>query len=216
MMPSPKIVLFDWDGTLVNSLQGLFEAHNYVRDYLGHEPWTFDEYKTHMQFSSRELYPRLYGERAEEAIKILYDYYAKNHTNNMQIMPYAEQLLNLLKERKVPMGVVSNKRHDMLKKEVEHLGWGHYFESTVGAGVAEKDKPAADPVNYALNIMNIHEEPDNIWYIGDTVTDLQTAKAVKCKAILVLNGENKQDLISTYEPFLTADNCMDIVEYISE
>ena len=41
---APQAVLLDWDGTLVNSMQGIFDAHNHVRVYMGHPAWTWDEY----------------------------------------------------------------------------------------------------------------------------------------------------------------------------
>ena len=68
----PRAVLLDWDGTLVNSLQSIFDAHNHTRVAMGHPAWTWDEYKVHMRSSSRELYPKLYGDRSQEAMDILY------------------------------------------------------------------------------------------------------------------------------------------------
>lgn len=211
----PRFILFDWDGTLVDSLPGIFAAHNYVRKILGHREWSWDEYKLHMRSSSRELYPKLYGDRADEAIDILYEYYGTHHLAGLEVLPYAAELLALVEKMKLPMGVVSNKKHEMLLREAAHLGWDRYFAGAmIGAGAASRDKPAADPVTMALKIMNIVPQKGQVWYVGDTITDMQTAQAADCLAVLVLNGESKDDLISEFSPYLVVQDCRELAHIL--
>ena len=213
----PAVVLLDWDGTLVNSMQGIFEAHNHVRVYMGHPAWTWDEYKGFMRSSSRELYPQLYGDRAQEAMDVLYDYYGTHHLAGLTELPDAANLLAAIHALNIPMGVVSNKKHEMLVREAKHLGWDKYFGGAlVGAGVAAKDKPAADPVHMVLDIMKVKPNQGLTWYIGDTITDLQVAKAANCNAVLVLHGENKDALISEFSPYLVVADCADLLKIMTQ
>lgn len=213
----PSLILFDWDGTLVNSMPAIFDAHNHVRGYLGHPAWSWEEYMVHMRSSSRELYPRLYGERAEEAITLLYDHYGAHHLAGLEELPEAAALLAAAQLKGIPMGVVSNKKHEILLREATHLGWDSYFNGAlVGAGAAIKDKPAADPVHMLLKQMAISHDPAKIWYVGDTITDLQTAKAAGCRAVLVLHGENKDALISEFSPYLVVQDCRELARILAD
>jgi phosphoglycolate phosphatase len=216
-LEKPRAVLLDWDGTLVDSLQSIFAAHNHTRVAMGHPAWTWDEYKVHMRQSSRELYPVLYGDRAQEAMDILYRHYGANHLAGLLELPFAGGLLAALQARGIPMGVVSNKKHEMLLRESAHLGWDHFFNGAlVGAGAAEKDKPAREPVTKVLDAMTLAAPGGSIWYVGDTITDMQTAQAANCNAVLVLNGENKDDLISGFSPYLVVNDCRELADILAD
>ncbi|MBU0859918.1 MAG: HAD family hydrolase, partial [Alphaproteobacteria bacterium] len=194
-----------------------FAAHNHVRVQMGHPEWSWDEYKVHMRSSSRELYPKLYGDRSQEAIDVLYDFYGAHHLAGLEVLPYAAELLAAVHDHKIPMGVVSNKKHEMLLRESTHLGWDKYFgPALVGAGAAVKDKPAADPVSMVLKIMNIQPTQGTMWYVGDTITDMQTAQAANCNAVLVLNGEDKSDLISEFSPYLVVQDCRELARILAD
>jgi phosphoglycolate phosphatase-like HAD superfamily hydrolase len=105
----------------------------------------------------------------------------------------------------------------MLLRESTHLGWDKYFgEALVGAGAAAKDKPAADPVSMILKIMNIQPAQGTLWYVGDTITDMQTAQAANCNAVLVLNGEDKTDLISEFSPYLVVQDCRELARILAD
>lgn len=213
----PHAVLLDWDGTLVDSMQGIFDAHNHVRVYMGHPAWSWDEYKGFMRSSSRELYPKLYGDRAQEAMDVLYDYYGSHHLLGLSELPDAANFLAAVHALNIPMGVVSNKKHEMLLREAKHLGWDKYFgPAMVGAGAAAKDKPAPEPVHMVLDSMKITSDQGVIWYIGDTITDMQVAKAANCNAVLVLNGENKDDLISEFSPYLVVADCAHLMRILAQ
>jgi len=211
----PDAIFFDWDGTLVSSISQLFEAHNSVRDYLGEPRWNFDEYMIHIYHSSRELYPRLYKDRADEAIHYLYKFLDKNHLNGLTKMEEAAEMLETLHQAGTPMAVVSNKRHDFLLREVSHFGWNHYFKSVIGAGEAEKDKPDAAPVRMAMQAGGLNPDIHRIWFVGDTKTDMEAAKQSSCEAVLILNGEDKSEIIDIYAPVQIFNDCKDMHHMIS-
>lgn len=203
----PSAIFFDWDGTLVNTLPGLRNAHNYVRTSYGYDNWTEAEFRANLRHSARELYPRIYKENAAEAIERLYNYVKQHHLATLEVIDGAEQLLQHLQKSSMTMALVSNKRHDVLMREVRHLGWDRYFSACIGAGEAARDKPEADPVHLAIERSGLKVDIPNMWYVGDTVTDLQVSQALGCKAVLLLDGENKDALIAEYKPFLILDDC---------
>lgn len=212
--PRPAAILFDWDGTLVNTLPGLRIAHNYVRTSYGFDDWTEAEFRANLRHSARELYPRIYKENAPEAIERLYDFVKKNHLTTLEVIEGAEDVLQALRTTGIPSALISNKRHDVLMREVEHLGWTSYFGACVGAGQAARDKPEADPVVLAMQRAGFVIDPGETWYVGDTITDLQVAQAYGCKAVLLLDGEDKRALIDDFAPYLVLSDCEALADLI--
>lgn len=208
-MNLPKAVFFDWDGTLVESLNFLHMAHNHVRSHFGLTAYSFDEFKENMRFSSRQLYPVVYGDKADEAMDILAQFMNDNHLKNIQLIDGAIELLESLHKAGIPMGVVSNKRQSFLTREIAHLGWGPYFKSVVGAGIAPRDKPEADPLVMALDQAGLKPGPE-VLYIGDTETDLLCAGAAGCTVAFLYHAQSDNPLIQKYNPSYSAKNCRDL------
>ena len=207
-----KAIFFDWDGTLADSLPMLFKAHNHVREQFALPLWTREEYAAHMLHSTRELYPRIYAGRAQEGIDLLYRYITENHLQQLTLIEGAESVLQLLQERGVPMGLVSNKRNDVLRREVEHLGWEKYFDVYIGAGVAEKDKPSGAPLLYALGLHPRGLNIDHILYVGDTESDLACAEDAGCPVAFIVHEPRRDDLIARYRPRYVVNNLTELKE----
>lgn len=210
-MKLPKAILFDWDGTLVDTIPGLRIAHNHVRTTMGYEPWTEAQFWENLKYSARELYPRVYGEQSPDALKILYEYIDNNHLKYLKVLPHAQDLLNLLDNRRIPYGLISNKRHEYLLKEISHIGWENRFFHAIGAGVAARDKPAADPVHKIFELGGVSFEPQDVWFVGDTETDLATGQAFGCSTVLITHGRNMKGLIETFKPLHVVNDCSEIL-----
>lgn len=196
-----KAIIFDWDGTLVDTCGLILKAHNHVRETFGVPLWTMEDFLGTASKSAREYYPEVYGERSDEAQTVLYDYVEEHHINMMKPMESAKALIDFIKnETNMQIGVVSNKRHKTLLKEAHHLGWFEDFECFVGAGIAAKDKPSADPLLMGMADISDALTPDNVLYIGDTETDLLTAKNTGCDIVFIQSDSPRPDLIDKYAP----------------
>jgi len=205
-----KAIFFDWDGTLVDSLPMLFAAHNHVRGELGYPIWTREEYSQAIVFSSRELYPRLYSDRADEARGILMDYIGANHLREMKVMDGAAELLAHLFDQNVPMGIVSNKTHEFLGIEVRHLGWEKYFGVVNGSGVAPADKPSGVPLIHALGMHPDNPAIENVLYVGDMESDLGCARDAGCPVAFITGAPRSDKLIAHYNPAYVAHDLTEL------
>ncbi|AEP09601.1 HAD family hydrolase [Micavibrio aeruginosavorus] len=194
----PAGVFFDWDGTLVDTIPLLREMYARLQNHFGQPPFSDDQFFDNLKYSARELFPRLYGSRSDEAFKIWYENVEKLHLAHIAPMNGAGEVLAHLAAAGVPMGVVSNKRHAVLMKEIEHLGWSKYFASVVGAGEAGRDKPAPDPLILALNQAGLKAGP-NIWYIGDTESDLLCSRDAGCASVF-LRFDGRHDSAAQNNP----------------
>ena len=150
VLPRPRAILFDWDNTLVDSWGVIHGAINATQLAMGHVPWTFEETRAKVRASARDAFPKMFGDRWEEAQKIFYETFQTTHLERLREMPGAGDLLTALSDAGVYLGVVSNKQGRYLRAEAEHLGWSRHFGQLVGATDAPRDKPAVDPVDMAL------------------------------------------------------------------
>lgn len=214
-LSKPSAVLFDWDGTLVDTLEGIRAAHDHVRISFGQKPWNDEEFQIHILWSARDLFPRLYGDQWEKAHALFYDHVRQHHLEHLKPLPGARDLLQLLKDEGIPVGVVSNKKSDYIQKEVEYLNWKDYFFHVVGAGVAARDKPEADPIIWALERAAEPYPPEKVWFVGDTETDLKAARAAGCPAILLTHGADRKGLIDQFQPVMVVRDCIDMVNFFA-
>lgn len=203
MLDKYKAVIFDWDGTLVDTCGLILDAHNHVREVMGHKKWTSEEFTGQASKSAREYYPIMYKERSDEAMDILKEYVRTNHLKSLEPMAHALQALNAIQ---LPMAIVSNKTHEFLQVEIDHLGWRAHFQSAIGAGHAQKDKPNPAPLLMALSQMSEALTPEDILYIGDTETDLMTAQNSGCDVAMVQSDRPRPDLVEKYDPAFVWDD----------
>ena len=206
----PAAVLFDWDNTLVDTWKTIFYAINKTLVVFGLEAWGEDFALSNIQHSGREAFPKLFGDKAKEAQKFFYKIIEEDHLRGLNPMPDAEALLQLLTEKGIPLGVVSNKSSNFLRKEASHLGWEGYFSVLVGAGDALRDKPAADPLLLALQTLKIPASAE-VWMVGDAPVDWDCAKAAGCQAIAI--GDRFEPSPSV---LVSIENCCELKKIFAE
>jgi phosphoglycolate phosphatase len=200
----PIAVLFDWDNTLVDTWKTIFYAMNKTLVAFGLDAWKEDFALSNIQHSGREAFPKLFRDKAKEAQKFFYKMIKEEHLQGLNPMPGAEALLQVLREKGIPLGIVSNKNGDLLRKEASHLGWKSYFDVLVGAGDAFRDKPAAEPILLALQTLKIPASAE-VWMVGDAPVDWDCAKAAGCQAIAI--GDRFEHSPSV---FVSIENCCEL------
>ena len=195
----PKAVLFDWDNTLVDTWPVIHDAMNAALAAMDHPVWTMDETRARVRRALREAFPDLFGDRWEEARDVFYARFREIHLERLEVCIGAEELLRLLVERGVYLGVVSNKSGDHLRREADHLGWSGYFSRLVGATDAPKDKPARDPVIMALDGSGL-ELGEHIWFVGDTRIDMECAYGATCTPVLICESDINEEEYTEFMP----------------
>lgn len=187
-LKKPDAIFFDWDGTLVDSLPALLTFYNHVFEKFGHPQIDIEQAKKTIRLSAREVFPKIFGDKADEAFAVYFDIVEKTHLTHLTAFVDSFPFLQHLSDMKIPLGVVSNKRHKFLLREINHLGWDKYLTSNIGAGEAAKDKPAPDPLIMAAEKMGLNPSQDEIWYVGDTETDMLAAVAAGFQPIFIEHG----------------------------
>lgn len=202
----PQAILFDWDNTLVDNWTTIHEASNAALAAMGHKTWTLAETKQRARESLRDRFPRMFGDRWQEARRIFYDTFTASHLKTLQAKDGAADMLKSLGTAGFYLGVVSNKRGDLLRKEATHLGWSNYFGRIVGAGDAAADKPAVEPVHLALAESGLRPG-DRIWFVGDAAIDMECAHKAGCVAVLIGPGDGDDRALAQFVPDLRISGC---------
>ncbi len=207
----PEAILLDWDNTLADSWGVIYKSLNKAFRGLGMEEWSFDDVqkgRDNIHHSLRESFPRIFGNRWEEARDLYYKSFLECHLDEIKLLPEAENTLKSLKELDAHIAIVSNKTNKYLRDELNHLNISHYFDEIVGAGDAVRDKPHKEPLLLALSSSTILEEnfPTKVWMIGDSKTDIEAAINTNCIPILYGDAdisnfisENKIDIQNLYK-----------------
>ncbi|MDX1922500.1 MAG: HAD family hydrolase [Alphaproteobacteria bacterium] len=167
----PQAVLFDWDNTLIENWQTLTDSVNAALKAFNLPLWDVPRMMENSKHSMRDSFPVIFGDDWHRARDIFYAHFRENHLSGLHKLRHAEELLNLLDAHGVKLTICSNKNGDLLRREVAHLNWSHYFSSIVGATDAPKDKPDPAPAQLIIQSNNL-KHYENVWFIGDTVTDM--------------------------------------------
>ncbi len=173
------VVLFDWDGTLVDNWPVIHDALAVTRKSFGLPSWSLGETLQHVSRSGRESFPKMFGTGWRRASDMFYAAFEARHLEALTLLPGAEACLDRLEAAGFPLAVVSNKNGLYLRREADRLGWTGRFEALVGAGDACRDKPDAAPVRMALGGRPGH------WLVGDSDTDIRTARGAGLRSAIV-------------------------------
>lgn len=190
----PQAVIFDWDNTLVDSWPAIMEAINLTRVEFGLPAWNLQEIKIHCTRAARDSFPEWFGDKWESAYKFYYEGFdVIRKRRAIETLPGAHELLQWLNSQSIPAFVVSNKRGDYLRLEVEKLQWQKHFIAVVGAADAPFDKPHRAHVDMALGQGGLTGNA-SIWFVGDSETDVLCAKNSDCTPILVNHAGDAEKL----------------------
>lgn len=177
VLPPPSALLFDWDNTLIDSWPCIHRVVNDLMTHMGRPTWTLDETRRRIGRSMRDTFPEMFGDRWMEARDVFLTAFKAVHLEMLAVLPGMEAMLFGLRDRGVPVGLISNKTGSLLRREVEALGWGDLFFAQVGAGDAARDKPAPDAVDLALSTGpgGPMRRDESVWLVGDSPTDMTCA-----------------------------------------
>lgn len=210
-MTKPAAVFFDWDGTLIDGFESIIGGYNAALGAFGLPLLSPAEAQTRIRRSLREVFPEIFGSDAEQAQKIYLDYVRANHLDLIKPLAHSREVLEFLVRSQIPAAIVSNKTHALLEKEINHLGWAHLLQTWVGAGVTSRDKPAPDQIFLAAEQTGVSGMGQQLWYIGDTETDMEAAHQAGAFPVFIKHGLGKNEEQFQYPPSLVFNDCESLI-----
>lgn len=183
-MPKKELIIFDMDGTLIDSGEVITNTINFVRTHLGLQPIekTFMlEQLNNPDINSAEFF---YGtkEFTSEQTELFTQYYDQHCITDIKLYEGIEELLNSL-YGDFRLSIATNASKDFALRMIEHLKIDCYFDMVIGASCVAKPKPHPDMVLKTLNDLQVHHQHSIL--IGDSLKDIRAAQSAKVDSILV-------------------------------
>ena len=214
-----KLLLFDLDGTLIDSVPDLSDAVNYMLKELNRSIFSEDIIRTWVGNGAQTLVKRaLLGqsdisndidtELFEKALNIFLIFYKNNVCVNTKLYSDVHETLNSLKKQNYRLVIITNKPYDFIKPILLKFELDNLFEYFIGGDSLEKKKPDPMPLLHVCEKFNISIE-DSIM-IGDSKNDILAANSIDMDSIGVTYGYNYTEDISVYNPTLVISNFSDI------
>jgi len=189
-----KGVIFDLDGTLIDSFEAIREGFNSALPHYGLEPLTLEETKSVVGSPLKDTFAQMVGEEnAEEATIIFRKRYKEVYLEKTLPMPYADEIIKCFYAKGLRLGVATNKHGGFSRKIVDHLGWGEAITSVVGEGDTPKSKPEPDMI--FQNLENLSIDSNEALFIGDSPVDLKTGENASIKTIAVPTGHHSREML---------------------
>ncbi len=216
-----KCLIFDLDGTLVNSIHALTYCTNLSLEKFGLGPLTEEQmmtivgdgYKMQMKRSLAAC-----GDTDEAHYEAILPVYMEIFGKycNYEMHPYdgIVELTSKAKELGLKIAVVSNKPDAQAKKTVEYVFGAGYFDTVIGEqeGVPKKPDPSG-----ALKAAKIcGADPSECLYFGDTNTDMKTGKNAKMTTVGVLWGFRSREELAAFQPEFLLEKPLDILTEIEK
>jgi len=180
-MPNLKALLFDLDGTLLNTLTSLANCFNRVLTAEGYPTHPVEAYRHFIGDGARQCVIRCLPEHdqddktIDQVLRLQQADYRLSWQQDVEIYSGIKTLLSALKARGLPMAVLSNKDHGFVERCIEHFFERDTFVAVQGYGPSVPHKP--DPTGAKQLISQLGLSPSEIALLGDTAVDIKTANA---------------------------------------
>ena len=215
-MSKKLTILFDLDGTLVNTAEDLMHAHNHVMKKYGLNERELSDIKKLAGKGAKVMLTKSMHQIAELSGKIkktddvveemtaeFVDYYSKNIVKESTLKKGVLDFLTWCKENSISMGVCTNKQEHLAIDLLKKIKIYDFFDYTAGGNTFEFNKP--DPRHLTNAIEIIGGDVKKSLMIGDSETDSNAAKAANIPFILIEDGYTEKKTNEIYHDYLSKD-----------
>ena len=209
-------ILFDLDGTLVDTAPDLMRAHNHVMKKFGYPTKSTEEIRNLVgQGAGAMLGRSIWGQAKKEfgkvqdekikkeMVKDFVDFYGKNIVNESTLINGVKDFLLWAKEKNISMGVCTNKQEHLAVDLLKKIGIYEFFEYVAGHDTFDYCKPDARHLTSVIEILD--GDIKKSLMIGDSETDANAAKEAGIPIILLEDGYTEKKISEIYHNHLIKD-----------
>lgn len=213
-----KLVIFDLDGTLLNTIADLAHSTNYALNKLGYPTHEIEKYNFMVGNGIDKLFERALPEEEKSKENVLrvrkefVPYYDIHNADDSRPYPGIPELLSYLQDAGVQIAVASNKYQAATQKLVDHYFPEIHFTAVLGQREGVKVKPDPIIVSDILEIAKVAKE--EALYVGDSGVDMQTAANAGVTACGVTWGFRPRTELKEFNPSYIADTAGEIKNLI--
>ena len=191
----PRLVLFDLDGTLLDSAPDMVATINRMRAARGHGEITMEALRQHVSKGARAMsaaaFPELGGEVPPELIREFLETYAGELGRSCVLFEGVPELLDAIEADGGRWGIVTNKPEGLARQHMPVLGWEQRCAILVGGDTLSERKPHPLPLLHACRQLGV--APQDAVYVGDDERDILAARAAGMPSVVALWGYRSPD-----------------------
>ena len=211
----PLAVLFDLDGTLIDTIDLLLECARHTFEGRIPAP-TDDEWIAGIGTPLRKQFAAYTSsdEEIEELTQRYRSYQREHHDRLTTAFPGVLEILDELERRGHPMGIVTSKSNEMMDRGLEWVGIMRHMRARVGMDNAKRHKPDPHPVEVAL--AELGYSPDEAIFLGDSPHDIASGNAAGVISVAAMWGPFTHEQLEPYHPDYYLDRITDLPKLIDE
>ncbi|PVZ15754.1 MULTISPECIES: phosphoglycolate phosphatase [unclassified Pseudomonas] len=207
----PRLVMFDLDGTLVDSVPDLAAAVDQTLRQLGRPPAGIEQVRLWIGNGAKVLVRRALAggldhsaigdEQAEQALELFMQAYGKGNHNTV-VYPGVRETLKWLQKRGVEMALITNKPEQFVAPLLDEVKLGRYFRWIIGGDTLPQQKPDPAALFFVMKMAGV--EPHQALFVGDSRNDILAAQAAGVASVGLTYGYNHGKPIADECPSLVA------------
>lgn len=217
-MEKEYIVLFDLDGTLVDSTQAIYASFCKVYMAMNDTPPSLEQVKSGIGHTLETMFLQngVEKQKVDEYVGHYRMAYRGLMEQGTHLLAHAKEAI-IQAHSFATLGVVTTKRGDFSQILLDKLGVWEYFSGIIGIESVKNPKPHAEPILKALAMLDKGGEiqKEKIYMIGDTILDIEAAKNAEIQAVGVLCGFGKKEEMKKAQVPL-CENTLEAVEWIKQ
>lgn len=212
-------VLFDLDGTLLDTANDLGRALNFVLKQKNMPECAPELFRVGASHGSKVLLELGFGEQLiehdfEELKSLFLNFYQENICHHTCFFPGVEKLLHTLNEQDIPWGIVTNKPGHLTDRLLPNFELFQHSKINISGDTLEKAKPHPEPLLHASQHMNV--DPSKTLYVGDAERDIKAANAANMTSVLASYGYiSEHDTPDTWNADFSIENALDVLSVFS-
>ena len=211
-----KAVLFDLDGTILNTLDDLFYSTNYALEKYNLNKRTYEEIRCFVGNGVRVLIEKAVGENhqhfVDNVILEFKNHYKEHSLDHIREYDGIKELLNELKRKGLKLAVVTNK-FNQAAQDIINKYFNSIFDVVLGETKELSRKPNPDMCNYVLKELGITS--CEALYVGDSDVDIMTAKNANLRCISCSWGFKTKDELISFGANIIIDNPNELLKYLN-
>jgi len=208
-------VIFDLDGTLVDSYEPIADSLNHARAAFGLDPKPLEEIRREVGRGLESLIADNLGPaRVQEGVQLFRARYRQVFKQGTRLLPGVATTLAELSRRGIPMAITSNKPAYFSREIAEDLGLGGLFLGIIGPEMVARPKPHPEMVLKALEILG--KPRSEVLYVGDMTIDIETGRAAQLAVCVIPSGSDTRETLLAAHPDYLVEEFGDVLSLVSD